>query len=233
MVGVDEAVVAKLKKNGKVFEILVDSDAALAFKEGKDIDIRDILAAENVFSDAKKGFEVSDEDLNQTFGTTYPLEAAKKIIKEGVVPETKEHKQADLEQKRKKIIHLIHRNAVEPKNHNPIPEQRIADAMDSAKVEIDPKKSAEEHLQDVLHKINPIIPIKFEIKELQVKIPVQTAKKAYGILKSLGKMKNEQWTNDGSLLCTIEIPGGMEGEFYDKLNDITHGNNHVEIINTK
>ena len=37
MVDVDKAVIARLKKGGKQFEIKVDCDKALEFKEGKNV----------------------------------------------------------------------------------------------------------------------------------------------------------------------------------------------------
>ncbi|MEO0249350.1 MAG: SBDS family ribosome assembly factor, partial [candidate division WOR-3 bacterium] len=47
----------------------------------------------------------------------------------------------------------------------------------------------------------------------------------YGTLKSYG-IKKEQWLGDGSLIVLIEIPAGMQGEVFDKLNKLTSG--HVE-----
>ena len=46
---------ARLKKGGEHFEIVVDPDLAVSFKEGQDIPIKDILKGEKIFSDAKKG----------------------------------------------------------------------------------------------------------------------------------------------------------------------------------
>ena len=54
MVTVDQAIIARLKTRGQEFEILVDCNNALALKEGKNIDMRDILAAMRIFSDAKR-----------------------------------------------------------------------------------------------------------------------------------------------------------------------------------
>lgn len=230
MVDVDKAVVAKMKKSGKTFEILVDSDAAIALREGKDIDVRDVLAAENIFDDAKKGYQSSPKDLEMLFHTDDVLEVAKEIIMKGDVPVSAEHRNEEQEQKWKKLVYLIHRNAVDPQDR-PIPSERIEDAMKQAKVHLDTVKPAEEQMGDVVHKILPIIPLKMEIKEMKVRVPPQYAEKSYGVLKSLGKMKNEEWKSDGGLSCVIQIPGGLEDEFYDKLNSITHGNNEVEILN--
>lgn len=233
MIDINEAVVAKYKNEGKVFEILVNSDNALLLRQGKDIDMNDILAVEKIFSDARKGREASQEEMESVFNTTDVFEIAKKIISKGDVPETTDHRNERFEEKIKKIVYLIHKNAVEPKNHSPIPEETIRDAIESQNVKIDPKRSAEEQMGEIIHKINSIVPMKIEIKKLQVKIPASNAQKAFNVLQTFSKFSKQEWLNDGTFVGEIEIPGGLEEEFYDKLNEITHGDNHVEILETK
>ena len=60
MVNVDEAVIARLKTHGQNFEILVDCNNAIAIKENKDMDMKDVLAAIKIFTDAKKGLEAAE-----------------------------------------------------------------------------------------------------------------------------------------------------------------------------
>ena len=59
MVAVDSAIIARLKTHGQNFEILVDCNNAIALKGGKQVDMRDVLAAMKIFSDSKKGLEAS------------------------------------------------------------------------------------------------------------------------------------------------------------------------------
>ena len=59
MVDVDKAVIAKIKKKGETFEVLVDCDKALDFKEGK-ATLDEALATEEVFKDSKKGLHASE-----------------------------------------------------------------------------------------------------------------------------------------------------------------------------
>ncbi len=80
MVSVDESKIAKLKTHGKSFEILIDANKAIAFKQGTFNDIKDILAVQKVFSDAKKGEEASPNAMKDVFKTDDPLEVAKQII---------------------------------------------------------------------------------------------------------------------------------------------------------
>ena len=70
MVTVDQAIIARLKAHGQSFEILVDCTNALALREGKNVDMHDILAAMQIFSDAKKGLAASETAMRQIFGTS-------------------------------------------------------------------------------------------------------------------------------------------------------------------
>lgn len=224
---------ARIKKDGKNYEIDVDSELALAFKGGADVDIRDVLKAEKIFYDAKKGLLASEHEMQQIFGTSDPLEVAKIIISQGEVQITAEHRQKIRDQKRKQIVDMIHRNAVDPKTHLPHPPQRIEAAMDEAKVHIDEYKPVQKQVEEIVKALRILLPIRFEMKEIAVKIPAEFAVKSYGAVKSFGKILNEEWQKDGSWVVVIEMPGGMENDFYDKINKICHGNIESKVVRTK
>ena len=222
MVDVDKAIVARIRKEGRVFEILVDCDNALAFKEGKAIPLQDVVATDDIFTDVKKGEKASENDMQAVFNTSNPLEVAEKIIKEGDIQLTAEHKEKEREEVRKQIIQLIHRNAVDAQTGLPHPAARIESAMEEAKVQIRENESAEEQMDRVLTALKPIIPIKVEQMEITLTIPAKFAGASMNTLKKYKLMKNE-WQPDGSLLAVIEIPAGIQEEFFDEVNKITHG----------
>jgi len=229
MVRIEDAVIAKLKKDGKNFEILVDCELAIKYKHGKDIPMREILAVENIFKDARKG-EVAPE-LEETFGTKDVEEIAKKIIKEGEIQLTSEYRKKLVEEKKRQIIGMISMNAMDPKTRLPIPATRIELAMEQAKINIDPFKSAEVQMKEVVEKLRPILPISFENKKYNILIPAQHASACYGILKKYGKITKEEWTSTGALRAKVEMPAGLSEEFINKLNKQTHGD--IQLIEEK
>lgn len=233
MVTVDDAVIAKLKTHGQSFEILVDCNNAIAVRQNKDVDMKDVLAAMKIFTDAKKGLEASEGAMKQIFKTSDPEEVAKQIIKKGDLQLTAEYRNTLRENKRKKVIDIIHRNGVDPKTHAPHPVTRIENALEEAKFHFDEFASVEEQLQEALKKLKPIIPIKFEIKEIAVKIGPEYAGKAYSIVKNYGKILKEEWQNNGYWVGVVEMPGGMESEFYEKINEICHGEVEAKVLKTK
>lgn len=224
--------IASLKKGGQNFEIDVDFEAAIRFKEGK-ADIKDALKTEQIFSDAKKGMLASETQMEQLFETSDPLEVAKIILEKGELPLTADYKNRLREEKRKQIIEFIRKNAVDPKTNIPHPSQRIENAFEEAKVRIDEFKGVQQQVDDIIKKLRPIIPISFVTKEIVVKIPADYAAKSYSTVNSFGKMTKEEWQTDGSWVVVVEMPGGLENDFYDAINKICHGNVESKVLKVK
>tara|TARA_Y100000310_G_scaffold345407_1_gene464644 strand:+ start:3575 stop:4276 length:702 start_codon:yes stop_codon:yes gene_type:complete len=233
MVNVDNAIIAKLKSHGQSFEILVDCDNAIALKGGKDIPLEDVVATMKIYVDSKKGEEASESGLKQVFGTTEVKEIIHTIIKKGDIQLTQEYREGLRESKRRQIIDTIHRNGVDPKTHSPHPVQRIENAFEEAKFHVDEFKDINSQVQEALKKLREILPIKFEVKEVRVKIGPTHAPKCFTILRSIGTLLEENWGGDGYYTAKVEIPGGLEQEFYDKLNQICHGEIETEVVGTR
>ncbi len=221
---------AKLKKGGLNFEIAVDADLAVAHKTGKDVDLKDVVRSEHIFSDVKKGLIAPEDKMQELFGTTDFMQVAESIIKNGEIQLTAEYRQKLTEEKRKKIINMITTNGLDPRTKLPHPPQRIENAMEEARVRIDEFKTAEEQVETIVKQLKPILPISFEKKKIQVLIPAEHAGKAVNAIMQFGKPQNESWNNDGSYSCMIEMPAGLEADFYDKMNGLTHGYVETKVI---
>ena len=230
MVDVDKAVIARLKSHGKKFEILVDCDKAIELKQGKNVNLNDVLATDAIFTDVKKGNKAPEKELEDSFGTSDALEISEEIIKKGEVQLTQDHMNKLREEKRKQIINLIHKNGVDSKTNLPHPPQRIENALEEVRISVDPFRPAEEQIKDILVKIRPILPIRFEKRKVEVKIPSQFASKGYSTIKKFSNIIDEKWQNDGSWLGSVEIPAGVQEEFFSELNSITHGKVETKVL---
>lgn len=230
MVSLDEAVVARYKKFGMEFEILVDPYKAMELREGKDISIDEVVAVEDIFSDAKKGDRASRENIVKVFGSDDFETVAKKIIREGEIQITAQQRREMQEMKKNQIIFFIHRNAINPQTNAPHPPERIERALEEAKVHIDIFKKVEDQIPGIIKALRPILPLKFEELELAIKIPALYAPKAYGEIHSIGKVIKEEWQNDGSWICLLRIPAGMQDELYEVVNRLTKGEALVKIL---
>ncbi len=230
MVALDESIIAKLKTHGKTFEVFVDPDGALAFKKGDPVKIENILAVEDVFSDARNGDRPAEQDVINAFGTTDALKIAEKIINEGELQLTTEQRRKIQEDKKKQIIAFIARNAINPQTKAPHPPARIEAAMDEAGIHIDPMKGVEEQVDITMKAIRPIIPIRFEEVKIAVKLPPDYAAKAYGGVAKFGNLIKQEWQNDGSWIGVISIPAGMQDDLFSLLNRLTKGSAETRLI---
>jgi ribosome maturation protein SDO1 len=230
MVRLDDAVPARLKTHGTTFEVLVDPDGALALKRGERVNLEDILAVEDIFENASRGDRSPEEDLQKAFGTLEVLPIAEIIIKKGDISLTAEQRKQFIENKRRQVIEVIARNAINPQTKTPHPPTRIEQAMNEARVNIDPTKSIDELVKIAMKAIRPLIPIRFEVVEVAVKIPPAYAPKAYGEVAAFGKLSREAWQNDGSWIGVVEIPAGMQTEFYALTNRLTKGEAETKLL---
>jgi len=230
MVDIERAVIARLKIHGSDFEILVDCDNALKFKEGQDIAMDDILAADKVFSDAKKGLLASETQMHTIFKSSDTADVAQIILKKGEIQVTAEHRSQLRNQKFKKILDMIHTNGVDPRTGLPHPRNRLELAFDEAKIKIDEYKSAEEQVESIIKLLRPILPINVEKKRIALKIPPLYAGKAYSAVQGFGQLKQDEWLTDGSWTCIVEIPAGLQADLFDKVNKITHGDVETKIL---
>ncbi len=229
----EKYVIARYETRGQKFEVLVNPDLALMVREGKQVNLDDLVISDFIYKDAKKGLKASPESLKKVFGTDDVKRVALEIVKRGEIHLTSEQRRKLLENKKKQIINLIAKNAIDPKTKLPIPPKRIELAMEQARVSIDLFKSPEAQMEEIVSKISRIIPIKIAKAYLSIRIPPQYSGKAYKVLTGLAEIKKSNWLSDGSLLIEVEIPAGMQEEFIDKINKATHGSAVVKILYIK
>lgn len=226
----------RFQKFGKTFEIVVDPDLAIEFKNKKSEskeELAELLKSENIFSDAKKGQLAAEEDIQKVFLTTNFYEVALKLISQGEIQLSSEHREKLREEKRKKIIHKIHKLAIDPKTGLPHPETRIASAIEEAKVKIDEYKKAEDQIQEIITKLKPIIPIRIEEKTINIRLPVQYAAKLQGFIRMQGKIESEDWLSDGSFACKLKLPAGAYADLIEELSTKTRGSVEINDLEKK
>jgi ribosome maturation protein SDO1 len=230
MIPLDRAVVARLETHGERFEILVDPDLAVAVRHGEAIDIEDAVAAIFVFENASRAEKSSDESLQKVFQTTDFPTIARRIIEKGEIHLTSEQRKHLIEEKRGQVITYIARHAINPQTGLPHPPTRIEMAMEEAKVTIDPFSSLEDSVADTMKALRPLIPIRFEEVRVAVRIPPEYAAKAYGDIDTFARIEQEEWQKDGSWICVVKIPGGMQQELEILVRKLSKGSGQVRVL---
>jgi len=216
---------ARIKRNGKHFEILVNMEDALKFRKG---DLPSIIAeTTKIFADLKKGDVASTGDLENAFGTSNIDEIVNKIVKDGEIETTQDYRDEEREKKIKQVVDFLVRNAIDVRTGNPFTPEKIKTALNEARVNIK-NTSVENQVPEILAQLSKLLPIKIETKKVKVTIPAIYTGRAYGVVAQY--KEKEDWLNNGSLQVVVSIPAGLIMDFYDKLNSITHGSALTEEI---
>ena len=226
----DKLTVVKYTFEGEKFEILVKPDPALDYKLGKINDVSSVLISEEIYQNSGKGTRAPSEKLQKVFQTEDPLVIAEKILQKGDLNLTTDQRRKMTTEKRKQIITFIAKTFVDPRSHLPHPPLRIEQAMSDARVSIDPFKSVEEQMKDIVENLRSIIPLKSENLSLEISVPAQYVAKSYSVLKSTGTLKKEDWQKDGSLKAILEIPAAARPNVIDRLGAVTKGTAFVEVL---
>ena len=152
------------------------------------------------------------------------------ILQKGDLNLTTDQRRKMIEEKKKQIVEYIAKTYVDPKTHLPHPPLRIEQAMKDGRVSVDPQKSVDEQVKDIVEKLRSIIALKSENLQLEIVIPAQYASQSYAVLKSVGSLKKEEWQNNGSLKAILEIPAAARPNVIDRLGSITKGSATVEVM---
>jgi ribosome maturation protein SDO1 len=211
-------VTARIKIKGINYEIQVDLDEALKVKEGKG-NISQALRSPSVYHDLKKGEKIPNDELISSFGTTQIEEIVKTIITKGEVQKNQEYRDSEKENRIKQVVSLIVKNAVD-QHGRPYTEERLRRGIEEIHYNFD-NRPAEQQMNLVVEKLKTILPIKLETKRVKLTIPAQYTGQVYGLLKDY--KESEEWLANGALSAIMNVPSGLLIDFYDKLNNITHG----------
>lgn len=225
----DKVTVVRLSVEGEKFEIIVKPDPALEFKLGKRKEISGVLVSDEVYSDSNKGTRASTEKLMKAFKTTDSNSIATIILQKGDLNLTTDQRRKMVTEKRKQIVDSIAKTFVDPRSHLPHPPLRIEQAMDDARISIDPFRNIDEQIKEIIEQIRSIIPLKSENMLLEVTVPAQFAAQSYSVLKSFGSLKKEEWQSNGSLKVILDIPAAARANVIDRLGSVTKGTASVEV----
>lgn len=223
-------VIARYVHKDERFEILVDPNLAFAFKGGEKVNLSEMLVGDIIYKDANKGLKASEESLKKVFGTIDIYKVASIILMKGEIQLTAEQRREMIENKKKQIINFISRCCVDPRTNLPHPPKRLELAFEEAGISIDPFKDAEEQALNVIKSLKRFLPLKMTNVILRVKLPAEYAGKTYGIISNFGVIKRSEWLSDGSWICEVEMPAGLQLSFIDKMNQVCKGSVEIDVI---
>jgi len=219
--------IAKLRSGKLFFETMVDLDNAMKLRKGDDVSIGDVIRDNAVYTNLGKGMKAGSAELEQAFGTSEFEKVVEQIVKKGIIEVSQEFRDEALEARRKQVVDFLVRNAIDGQTGRPFTPDTLQNALKDAGVKIE-NKNVENQITRIVDSLKQVIPIKIETKKLKVIVPAMHTGKAYGLLTEY--KEKEEWLSNGDLQITLNIPVGIQMEFYDKLNSVTHGSAITEEI---
>ncbi len=216
MVSMDAAVLARLERGGKRYEILVDPELVDMFRRHPEkVEFDDLLATDEVWHDARGGERPTSEAIEAAFSTQDIHLIAAIILDKGTIQLTTAQRKAMVEEKRLKIINTIVKTAVDPKTKTPHPPQRIANALDECRYSVDPFKTVSAQVKEALKILKQVIPLSFETCKLAFKV----SGKSYGGVSQLLRphLKKEQWLENGDWACVVVVPAALKADLISQV----------------
>jgi len=212
--------IARLKKDGVNYEVIVDSEAAIKAKKGE-ASISEAILVTKIFKDAHKGDVAGD--LDEIFGTDDIMEIAGEIIKKGEIQLSEEYRKKIMDLKRNQVLEAIATKAVDPVNHYPVPRQRIELALEQAKYKIRYEKTVDEQVKELMNLLPTVMPVSFKELILTITSPPQFSGQVFSIVKNAGELVGQDYLSDGGAIIKAKIPAGKKNELVDKLKSLSHG----------
>ena len=228
MVSLDDAVLARLEKAGKRYEVLVDSELVDAFQANPEsVNIDDLLAIDEVFHDARAGDRPTEEALKNNFDTLDIVKLTQIILERGSIQLTTNQRKSMVEVKRQQIIHEIHSNAVDPRTKSPHPRTRIELAFEESKFNVDPFKSVDDQVKEAVAMLKPMIPLSFEAARLAFRIPASGFQAVHQLLRT--HVEKDEWLSNGDWACVIECSAAIKDSLISKVLGKAKGSEVKEI----
>ena len=152
--------VVRLKKAGVRFEIACYKNTVVAWRDGFEKDLDNVLQTTKVYNNVSKGVFAKEEDLLRAFGTKDEEKVSLLILDSGELQVS--------EKERKNVFDTIFRDAVtvlvekcvNPSTNRPYPPGMIERALREIHFSVDPMRSAKQQALAAIPRLRAVFPIK-------------------------------------------------------------------------
>jgi ribosome maturation protein SDO1 len=212
--------IVRYKKGRVVFEVVTKPGSVRKYRAGK-LGWNNVLIADQVFSNFKKGNVAKSSDLVSVFGTNNSQTILETIVREGELCVSAAERKEDMDAHRRQVIGYLHKTYVDASGL-PHPVTRLEGTVDESKVRLDvavnPKKQAEEVVKKMLGKLV----FKKSSMEFTLFLEHKYAKKCQGIVYKNCEVSKESWDQQGCRWILLSSPGDFDG-FVAEMNKVTSG----------
>jgi len=217
--------IVKYKKGKLSFEILVKPDTVRPFLAGK-LGLDNVLGAEVVFTNSKKGNLARNKDLVEAFGTDDVRKCAEIMIRNGTSQVSASERKEDTEKHKNQILEYLHKNFLD-QNNLPHPLARLESFLKESKVRIDPSIHPCKQADEVIKKMTGKAVFRKATKTYILTVKKEVVKPCRDIVRRYCQGVKEIREPD-STTWRVEILSSEFDTFLADMNKVTEGDFQVK-----
>jgi len=151
--------VVRLKKAGMRFEIACYKNTVVAWRDGFERDLDNVLQTTRVYTNVSKGVFAKEEDVLRAFGTKDESAVCEIILNQGELQVSDKERKVTLENIFRDAVTVLVEKCVNPETNRPYPPGVIERALREIHFSVDPMKGAKQQALAALPKLQTVFPI--------------------------------------------------------------------------
>ncbi len=151
--------VVRLKKAGVRFEIACYKNTVVAWRDGFERDLDNVLQTTRVYTNVSKGVFAKEEDVFRAFGTKDESAVCEIILNQGELQVSDKERKVTLENIFRDAVTVLVEKCVNPETNRPYPPGVIERALREIHFSVDPMKGAKQQALAALPKLQTVFPI--------------------------------------------------------------------------
>ena len=151
--------VVRLKKAGVRFEIACYKNTVVAWRDGFERDLDNVLQTTRVYTNVSKGVFAKEEDVLRAFGTKDESAVCEIILNQGELQVSDKERKVTLENIFRDAVTVLVEKCVNPETNRPYPPGVIERALREIHFSVDPMKGAKQQALAALPKLQTVFPI--------------------------------------------------------------------------
>lgn len=178
-------VLVKLKKCGKRFEIACYKNKVVAWRNGIEKNIEEVLQTETVFTNVSRGEVAKAVDLKKAFDTDDHAKVCLVILAKGEFQLSDKERALQLSSKFTEVASTISTMTINPATQRPYPVSVMEKAMKDAHVSVKPNKSAKQQALEIMKVLKESIPLERVKMKIKITMRQSDVKKCRDTIKAL------------------------------------------------
>jgi len=222
--------VVRLRKGGKRWEIACYPNKVLAWRQGLESDIDEVVQSHEIFTNVSKGIVANKDVLQKAFKQSDQEKILVEILKKGEIQVTSKERQAKKETVLSEIVTIIADKCVNSKTQLPLTHGFVERALKEMQFNVNPNKTAKVQALEAIATMEETMPVKRAQMRVRVELVGKDAKAVAEKLEPMfAGVESREFIHPRLVLV-----GFIEPKNYRKIEEATsagtRGKGHVTLL---